>query len=573
MKSEIDILVEELLANELAVEELLAAGEATYSDTHEAAMRVPKGGSSCASCEYLGKDGKSCTNKYFIKYHGSEELPYPADEFCSDWYWPKEKLEAAGTSEGVRKAWDTRGRGRHANPHRPGSAIRRLMDLARRPEGVNINEAMGKLGVQRWVLSFVRNGEGNGFRWQVIDNGMRSGVLKVGTPTPAPASTPAPAPRVAPPPLTSTPIPTPIPTPTTSTSQRVPETVRVGSGTANAGLLVLRDGEWHDRSEFDRAIASYNRAHGYTFDPQDRLNRLRDGLTSQNYRLETSGDRLRVVPSFTPPSSTTTETSTAPRPTFDQASVPQRIDNPSPGQRQPVGFLTKDPATFNEAGTGPGRVNISPEDKDRFQSSFKMSPEQFKSVILRGVPENLANASVRLNSSQHGEVWQLGVEGPGWSMSRTFNFQNKSVYHGYFSMDENLQGHGLGKQMFTNLFDVYDHLGMKTVGVSASLSNGGYAWARFGFIPNASDWSSVSNNALHRAERDSSLTPDIKAQVRLIAGITNPKAIWLLAGLKDANGKSVGATLLRGQDWHGKIDLDNPEQYAVVRDYSGRKKA
>ena len=82
----------------------------TYPDAHEAAMRVPKGGSSCASCEYLGKDGKSCTNKYFIKWHGSSELPYPADEFCSDWYEPKVALEAVGTSEGVKKEWDTRGR-------------------------------------------------------------------------------------------------------------------------------------------------------------------------------------------------------------------------------------------------------------------------------------------------------------------------------------------------------------------------------------------------------------------------------------------------------------------------------
>jgi len=199
-----------------------------------------------------------------------------------------------------------------------------------------------------------------------------------------------------------------------------------------------------------------------------------------------------------------------------------------------------------------------------------MSPEQFKDVILKGVPANLADVTVTLNVS--GRVWQLGVNGPRWSMSRSFNLEDGSVYHGYFSMDDSLQGHGLAKQMFTNLFDVYDHLGMKTVGVSASLSNGGYAWARFGFIPNSSDWSSVANNALHRAERDSDLTPDIKAQVRLIAGMTNPKAIWLLAGLKDANGKSVGAKLLRGQDWHGKIDLNNPEQYAVVRDYSGRKK-
>jgi hypothetical protein len=60
-----------------------------YPPNHEPAIKVPKGGSSCSSCEYLGKDGKRCSNEYFIKWNGSDRLPYPADQFCSDWYEPK----------------------------------------------------------------------------------------------------------------------------------------------------------------------------------------------------------------------------------------------------------------------------------------------------------------------------------------------------------------------------------------------------------------------------------------------------------------------------------------------------
>lgn len=62
---------------------------ATYPKDHVPAMRVPKGGSSCASCEYLGANGKTCTNEYFQKWSGSNALPAPADEFCSDWYQPR----------------------------------------------------------------------------------------------------------------------------------------------------------------------------------------------------------------------------------------------------------------------------------------------------------------------------------------------------------------------------------------------------------------------------------------------------------------------------------------------------
>lgn len=73
-------------------------GTPLYPSDHEAGMRVPKGGSSCESCEYL-KDAKKkiCGNKFFIAWEGkdkpagSDVIPAPIDSYCSDWYEPKEK--------------------------------------------------------------------------------------------------------------------------------------------------------------------------------------------------------------------------------------------------------------------------------------------------------------------------------------------------------------------------------------------------------------------------------------------------------------------------------------------------
>lgn len=64
--------------------------KAEYPPDHEPGMRVPKGGSCCANCKFLGDDKASCTNEYFIKWNGSEKLPAAADEYCSDWYEPGE---------------------------------------------------------------------------------------------------------------------------------------------------------------------------------------------------------------------------------------------------------------------------------------------------------------------------------------------------------------------------------------------------------------------------------------------------------------------------------------------------
>ena len=53
---------------------------------HQLGMRVPKGGSSCAKCEYLA-DRVTCGNKGFAKWNGGTgKLPYPANEYCCDLY-------------------------------------------------------------------------------------------------------------------------------------------------------------------------------------------------------------------------------------------------------------------------------------------------------------------------------------------------------------------------------------------------------------------------------------------------------------------------------------------------------
>ena len=63
--------------------------KATYPPDHEAGMRVPKGGSNCAKCEYLKDAAKRiCGNSYFIAWNGSNVIPGQIDAYCSDWFEP-----------------------------------------------------------------------------------------------------------------------------------------------------------------------------------------------------------------------------------------------------------------------------------------------------------------------------------------------------------------------------------------------------------------------------------------------------------------------------------------------------
>ena len=70
-----------------------------FPEDHQPGMRVTKGGSMCANCRFL-KDAKKgiCGEPDFIRSEfvgkpaGSNKIPGPINEYCSDWWKPKNSL-------------------------------------------------------------------------------------------------------------------------------------------------------------------------------------------------------------------------------------------------------------------------------------------------------------------------------------------------------------------------------------------------------------------------------------------------------------------------------------------------
>lgn len=58
-----------------------------YPADHLVGMKVPKGGSDCAKCEFV--DGQNCTQKDFVKWNGSSLIPAPTDQYCCDFFESK----------------------------------------------------------------------------------------------------------------------------------------------------------------------------------------------------------------------------------------------------------------------------------------------------------------------------------------------------------------------------------------------------------------------------------------------------------------------------------------------------
>lgn len=108
----LDIAIEELLASSSDSVLELNEKNATYPKDHKPGMRVPKNGSACSKCKFVSEDHERCGNKFFVQWHGSHELPLPADEYCCDWFQTGD-VEAYGTSEGAEKGWENRVRHAH----------------------------------------------------------------------------------------------------------------------------------------------------------------------------------------------------------------------------------------------------------------------------------------------------------------------------------------------------------------------------------------------------------------------------------------------------------------------------
>ena len=70
---------------------LPATGKFELPPDHRPGMRVPKGGASCAKCKYYAGHNR-CGNEYFQQWRGSDVIPAPPDQYCSDWFEPRGKV-------------------------------------------------------------------------------------------------------------------------------------------------------------------------------------------------------------------------------------------------------------------------------------------------------------------------------------------------------------------------------------------------------------------------------------------------------------------------------------------------
>jgi hypothetical protein len=151
---------------------------------------------------------------------------------------------------------------------------------------------------------------------------------------------------------------------------------------------------------------------------------------------------------------------------------------------------------------------------------------------------------------------------------RTIDVQKNSAVSEKFEMRKEAQGKDFGKKLLAGNIAMYREIGLKHVDTFANIDVGGYAWAKYGYVPTRSAWSDIKEAINHRI---SISAPDVQARVKAEVGpilkSADPKAIWVLADSK------WGKTLLLGRSWEGRLNLKDAESMARFDAYVGRTSA
>jgi hypothetical protein len=249
------------------------------------------------------------------------------------------------------------------------------------------------------------------------------------------------------------------------------------------------------------------------------------------------------------------------------------VSEPEGPGRKGVGFM-KD----KEIPSGPPQgVFLHCNDPASFTRLVGMTPEQYMGATLsRFKPGEIENvrAIYSVNGKEITTELRMHVKSSdghlgSLSMDRVIDLNTKTVGHTLFSLSGAVQNGGVGKKLFDASLDLYDHMGIKNLKVHANCDVGGYAWARYGFVPTQESWNNLRENLGGRAREISDVR--VRDQVRVLLSDPHPTAIKELAGIKTKvygfERQSVGKGMLLGKEWYGSMRLDDPKKYAEVRAY------
>jgi hypothetical protein len=138
-----------------------------------------------------------------------------------------------------------------------------------------------------------------------------------------------------------------------------------------------------------------------------------------------------------------------------------------------------------------------------WNESVGLAPEEFKHDFLGGMKGTMhidynessdqMTISGRLQDEDGQEIGEY---------QRDLKIGDNKAYSAYFKLKSAETGGGVGKQLLAANVAMYEKMGFDKVEVTANIDVGGYAWAKYGYVPTQSSWSSLSADIRDKLSED-----------------------------------------------------------------------
>jgi len=127
---------------------------------------------------------------------------------------------------------------------------------------------------------------------------------------------------------------------------------------------------------------------------------------------------------------------------------------------------------------------------DKWNEKIGIEPEEFKQTFLGGVP---ATMDIYIEGGEfkvNGNLQDANGQRIG-DYSRFIDPDKKSAYSSFFELNRSKTGGDVGKKVLAGNVETYQQLGIEKVKVSANIDVGGYAWAKYGYVPTQDSWDTL----------------------------------------------------------------------------------
>ncbi|MBO6117349.1 MAG: hypothetical protein J6P44_02275 [Bacteroidales bacterium] len=140
------------------------------------------------------------------------------------------------------------------------------------------------------------------------------------------------------------------------------------------------------------------------------------------------------------------------------------------------------------------------------------------------------------------------------------------VDHMIFQLPDEIQGKGISKKVFKELFQQYDKMGVSKVYVSANIDVGGYCWAKYGFNISKNEYFNLLDNLKWNV---SDVVQNHLKEAKLLYNKYAKNDVFNMGYLAE---NEWAKEFLKKTHWHGWIDLRDKEQMKYLWDYLRKRK-